>query len=378
LKKLKLNLGERGGVVKRNYIILFVLGALLAVAATLSVNPPQQSIIEVTDRWSLSGHADYASASFTNWDESGQIPQTCAKCHSTTGFHNFLGIDGSTAGQVDNPIPIGTVVMCAACHNPEVHAMTTVTYPGGFEVEPRGDEASCLNCHQGRATGLQIEQTIDGLPLDAVNENLNFVSVHYAIAALAKMGSETHGAYQYSGQDYQGYYLHVREFETCETCHDPHDAKVQVENCTPCHFNVAIYDDIRSIREDQTNWAGLGEVTGVDADIQAMSDVLLSLIVDYAAEVVEEPIFYKFDQRPFWFQRAENGQGAGYATWTPRLLRTAYNYHFIMNAKGAFAHNPRYALQVLYDSIADLAEVLDADMDRMVRPPSSVESGWKR
>jgi hypothetical protein len=369
---------ERGGQMKRNYIILFVLGALLAVGATLAVNPPQKTIGEVTELWSLSGHADYASVSFTNWDEDGQIPPTCAKCHSTTGFHNFLGIDGSTVGEVDNPIPIGTTVMCSACHNPEVHAMTTVPYPGGFEVQPRRNEASCLNCHQGRATGLRIEQAIDGLELDESNEELSFVSVHYGIAALAKMGSETHGAYQYEGQTYQGYYVHVREFETCETCHDPHDANIRVENCTPCHFNVATYGDIRLIREDDTDWAGDGIIGGVDADIQVMHNQLLQLIYEYASEVVEEPILYNFDQFPYWFQGTQDDQGPPYEAWTPRLLRTAYNYHFIMNAKGAFAHNPRYALQVLYDSIGDLAEMVDADTDGMVRAPNIVQSGWQR
>jgi hypothetical protein len=364
--------------MKRNYIILFVLGALLAVAATLSVNPPQQSVVEVTDLWSISGHADYDSISFTNWDEDGEIPPSCAKCHSTTGFHNFLGLDGSTPLTVEIAVPIGTVVMCSACHNTEVHAMTTVPYPDGFEFQPQRNEASCMNCHQGRATGLRIEEQIDGLDLDEPDEELSFVSVHYGIAALAKMGSEANGAYQYEGQNYQGYYVHVREFETCETCHEPHDANIQVEDCTPCHFNVAAYEDIRLIREEEIDWAGKGVMLGVDADIQAMHDQLYDLITEYSVNMVGEPIVYNFDQFPYWFQGTEGDQGPPYEAWTPRLLRTAYNYHFVMNARGAFAHNPRYVLQVLYDSIADFADVLDVDMSGMVRAPEIVESGWQR
>jgi hypothetical protein len=364
--------------MKRNYVILFVLGAVLAVGATLTFTPPQQSIIEVTDLWAQSGHANYASISFTNWDEQGEIPPTCAKCHSTTGFHNFLGLDGSTALEVDRPIPVGTTVMCSACHNPEVHRMSVVPYPDGFEVQPRRNEVSCLNCHQGRATGLRIENQIAGLELDEVGEDLNFVSVHYAIAALAKMGTETNGAYQYEGQDYQGYYVHVREFETCETCHDPHSAAIPVENCTPCHFNVATYADIYLIREDDTDWAGHGAVAGVHADIQVMHDRLYQLIVEYSREIAEEPIVYNYDQFPYWFQGTEDEQGPPYEGWTPRLLRTAYNYHFIMNARGAFAHNPRYALQVLHDSIVDLAEPLNVDTQGMVRAPNTTAGAWQR
>jgi hypothetical protein len=364
--------------MKRNYVILFVLGALLAVGAVWYVNPPQEKIEEVTQRWSISGHADYRSPSFTNWDEDGEIPTNCAKCHSTTGFHNFLGLDGSSFGEVDQPISTGTTVMCSACHNSEVHNMRIVPYPGGFEVSPRRAETSCLNCHQGRATGLQIYQQINGLDVDEINEDLNFVSVHYGIAALAKMGSETNGAYQYEGQNYQGYYVHVREFETCETCHDPHDADVRVENCTPCHFNVAAYEDIRLIREDDTDWAGDGVIAGVDADIQVMHDRLYQLIVAYAEDMVEEPILYNYDQFPYWFQGSAGEQGPPYESWTPRLLRTAYNYHFIMNAKGAFAHNPRYALQVLHDSILDLAEPLQIDTQGLVRAPNIAPGGWRR
>ena len=40
-----------------------------------------------------------------------------------------------------------------------------------------------------------------------------------------------------------------------------------------------------------------------------------------------------------------------YANWTPALLRAAYNYQYFQKDPGAFAHNPKYTLQELYDSI---------------------------
>jgi len=45
-----------------------------------------------------------------------------------------------------------------------------------------------------------------------------------------------------------------------------------------------------------------------------------------------------------------------YQSWTPRLLRAAYNYQFVAKDPGAYTHNPFYAMQLLHDSIADLAE----------------------
>ncbi len=50
----------------------------------------------------------------------------------------------------------------------------------------------------------------------------------------------------------------------------------------------------------------------------------------------------------------EANRANGYATWTPRLLRAAYNYQWVQKDPGAFTHNGKYILQVLYDSIADV------------------------
>jgi hypothetical protein len=50
-------------------------------------------------------------------------------------------------------------------------------------------------------------------------------------------------------------------------------------------------------------------------------------------------------------------------------VRTVYNHNYVHKDQGAFAHNPRYVLQLLYDSLQDLGEkVTVADFDRFVRP----------
>jgi hypothetical protein len=46
--------------------------------------------------------------------------------------------------------------------------------------------------------------------------------------------------------------------------------------------------------------------------------------------------------------------GNRYNAWTPRLLKAAYNYQFAQKDPGAYVHNGKYILQVLYDSIADI------------------------
>jgi hypothetical protein len=60
----------------------------------------------------------------------------------------------------------------------------------------------------------------------------------------------------------------------------------------------------------------------------------------------------------------EVNRSNAFASWTPRLLRAAYNYQYAMKDPGAYAHNPTYILQVLYDSI----ENVGGDVTGLVRP----------
>ena len=58
-----------------------------------------------------------------------------------------------------------------------------------------------------------------------------------------------------------------------------------------------------------------------------------------------------------------------YTTWTPRLLRAAYNYQYVTKDPGAYAHNPYYIIQVLQDSL----ESLGGDVSSMMRPEVEAE-----
>lgn len=101
--------------------------------------------------WMGSPHADIASRSFTNWNSADPpvVPVTCAKCHASAGFHDFIGLDGSAAGVVDNPAAPG-VIQCSTCHNDVTVAQTKVKMPSGVILGNLGREAVCMECHQGR------------------------------------------------------------------------------------------------------------------------------------------------------------------------------------------------------------------------------------
>ena len=71
------------------------------------------------EAWAGSGHADAEAEAFRHWDEDdpAEVPANCAKCHSTPGMQDFLGVDGSEFGVVNNAAPLGSTVECVACHN---------------------------------------------------------------------------------------------------------------------------------------------------------------------------------------------------------------------------------------------------------------------
>ncbi len=64
----------------------------------------------------------------------------------------------------------------------------------------------------------------------------------------------------------------------------------------------------------------------------------------------------------------DTGAPVGYPNWTPRLLKAAYNYQTSVKDPGAFAHNSKYIIELLYDSIEDLnAKLGTIDMSTMMR-----------
>ena len=59
-----------------------------------------------------------------------------------------------------------------------------------------------------------------------------------------------------------------------------------------------------------------------------------------------------------------NHRANGFNAWTPNLLEAAYNYQYVQKDPGAFAHNGKYILQVLYDSI----KAVGGDVKAYTRP----------
>lgn len=381
---------------------LFLVGGLLLLAAFLvacgpkpTPTPTEVPTAEPTPTeiplevpyegaWSGSGHADVEAEAFIHWNEEdpAEIPTSCAKCHSSAGYQDFLGADGSEAGKVDAAVPaVGNPgILCVACHNPVTMTKTSVVFPSGVEVTGAGDAARCMECHQGRESKVSVDKQIadfnaaealDAVPAPITDASGNqrtfgFRNIHYFPAAATLYGSTVHGGYEYDGKIYDIKNAHVEGYDTCTACHDPHTLQVKVEQCAFCHEGVASVEDLKNVRmvSSAMDYDGDGNVEeGMYYEIETLQTTLYAAMQSYAATTTGGSLVYDAAAYPYFF--ADNdGDGAAdqgdsgavrFTNWTPRLLKAAYNYQLSIKDPGAFAHGNKYIVQLLCDSIEDVS-----------------------
>ena len=151
-----------------------------------------------------------------------------------------------------------------------------------------------------------------------------------------------------------------------------------VNDCAACHKEVNGKATLRNIRTDKIDRDGNGDINeGVAVEIAHLQDRLLAAIKDYAKAVAGKPLAYTPEVYPYFFVDV-NGNGTvdkdeakfpnRYKAWTPRLIKAAYNYQFVVKDPGAYAHNPTYATELLHDSLADLGAKVTVDLAKSVRP----------
>ncbi len=399
------------------FIGLLLAGVLLIVAACASPTPaPTQAPAQPTQapavqptkppeptavpteppipvpheaEWKTSAHANVTDEPFVHWDKEGEVPTSCAKCHSAAGYQDYLGADGSEAGKVDKAVavPPNPGVTCEACHNNATLHMASVTFPSGAVIENPGPSGRCMVCHQGRESKVSLDKMFETLKVDdpdktyapvvtdGVTTTLGFRNVHYYAAAATLYGTMVKGGYEYDGNTYDSKNTHVEGYDSCAGCHDPHTLKVKVDQCAQCHEGVKTADDLKSVRmiSSAKDYNGNGDVKeGIAKEIEGLQAILLSEIQKYAKDKAGAGIAYDPATYPYFLLDAngdgkgdvnDKGAAVGYNKWTPRLLKAAYNYQVSVKDPGAFAHNPKYIIELLYDSIQDLG----GDVSKLAR-----------
>ncbi len=328
--------------------------------------------------WKESPHADKEAEAFRHWDEEDpmEVPVACATCHSSTGFQDFVGADGSEMFVVDANASVDTVIECQTCHNDATMALSTVKFPSGVELTGLGSEAVCMTCHQGRASKVQVDEAVAnaGVDEDEVSADLGFINIHYYAAAVSRYGTEVKGGYEYEGMTYDTLFEHVDGVQTCFECHNSHSLELELETCAGCHEANSV-EDLRAIREPSSfmDYDGDGDVAeGMFYELESLTAMTYTAMQTYATEVLEMPIGFEAHTYPYFFNDT-NADGEltedeavfpnAFASWSPRLLKAAYNFMTVSKDPGGYAHGGKYLIQLLHDSIADLNTVVDTPVD---------------
>jgi hypothetical protein len=124
---------------------------------------------------------------------------------------------------------------------------------------------------------------------------------------------------------------------------------------------------------DATDYDGDGASEGILGEIETLKELLYAEIQAYATDTAGTAIVYDSHAYPYFFtdtnangvpDEEEASYGNRYATWTARLVRATYNYQYSQKDPGAFAHNPKYMIQLLYDSLEDIG----GDVSGLTRP----------
>jgi hypothetical protein len=358
------------------------------------------------DAFLASAHAKTDAEAFNHWNSAtpAEVPVACARCHSSAGFQDFVGADGSAVGTVEAAVkaPAGTFD-CVTCHNVGADALTSVTFPSGKVVNTSEEgEAICMSCHQGRESKVsvdkQINDTFKVTDVDAVvapikddkgnNVNFGFRNIHYFAAGATLYGSQAQAGYEYDGKVYDPKFRHVENMDTCVACHEQHSTTVRVEKCTECHQNVKTVEDLKNNRENGSlvDYNGNGDVKeGIYYELTGLQDILYGSIQMYATEVTKTPIVYDPAAYPYFFVAGADGKPAkddkgaaiGYNAWSARLLKATYNYQLSVKDPGAFAHNAKYVMELLHDSIDDLNGKISkpVDMTKLMRDDAAHFAG---
>jgi hypothetical protein len=253
------------------------------------------------------------------------------------------------------------------------------------------------------------EDSGTGALQDAISTSIKFANPHYASAAATMQGSDARVGYQYatnwgSGNpsatagtsitSYADRNFHGVSQASCLSCHDPHaptPLTVTVSTCGRCHFNengtpVSSMTELEDARQFGFGGDidGNGTLAPLKDEISGLGALLFKAIRNYAALKLK-PICYSAATNPYWFNNTDTADTTGVCTaaeaipsnvydkytdpvtavasngnWTPRLVRAAYNYQYLMKEPAAWAHNPRYIIEMLYDATRDLNIALPA------------------
>jgi Zn finger protein HypA/HybF involved in hydrogenase expression len=327
---------------------------------------------------------------------------SCEMCH-------VKGTSFAPRAQNPNPgqIPELVYVKSVAFPYPTTATSTQIAgvtiKNGAVGTAAQDDSFICMTCHRARQSTLTLDAAdLGGL---VTNFTLSTPSPHYLQAGATLYGSKAATMYQYAGKTYVQRWDHDSGYNTpyaeasglpttpaaakaqCAYCHmenGSHSFEVELTAaCTACHSGTATIADLVPAFRAQDNFDG-DAATKPKAETAAFAARLHTAIQDYAKAAktagttgAEWTIFYNADNpastasKGFYKDLDHSGvlevselTSSNSSKWDSKGYRATFNYRFWVNEPGAWAHNPKYVLQVFYDAILDLG----GDVTGLTRP----------
>jgi hypothetical protein len=289
------------------------------------------------------------------------------------------------------------VLKCDTCHNavsdPSTGTLRQHKFPSGNVVTTDPATAICSQCHDGGRPGYEVsalQAVLAANPTVTDDQQLpsasnKAVRAHYLPAASTLFGAKAANWFQYAGKIYTSQNLHGGK-GSCVSCHDAHTGSVASDDevpskCGACHLNDAGLPVANFLELEETRQFGFeGDVNGngnatesLRQEIDGLGTTLYAAIRAYATNVAGADICVGDNKA--WLDNGLGGGIAGngiceagempssgntYNMFTPRLLKAVYNFLLYQNDAGGWAHNPRYEIEILYDTITDVNAGLPA------------------
>lgn len=197
-------------------------------------NPHNNNVTELHREWSESGHGEVNAEPYVHYDfkvrgTDNASPQTsapsdCVRCHTTTGYINYLNsdfndvrpwgaarkADGTLIVKNNATVPISNqkqVIYCNVCHDngngsaygfrmravPQVTGYYNYNIAATIPASPRliinsfkfPDVATsniCLPCHAGREAGSTVQKVFEAVTSAKQHNKLSFINSHYLTA----------------------------------------------------------------------------------------------------------------------------------------------------------------------------------------------------
>ena len=315
----------------------------------------------------------------------------CNQCHHGLGAIDYMkDRQGTSSAQV---LWGDATVTCITCHETHkdpngsgknVRVPTKLSYNARF-VDPVknpggginkfmdgtdipsdvGSSLVCLFCHQGRESGWTVYSAIKAKNVDPYSEpnkvidpvaGISFLNPHYLDGG-GILWSRNSWEYFFSGvpQKYTtGNSSHQQK--NCNGCHmgeanaenteGGHTWSPSTEVCQECHGPIKSFKDVKASADydgDGTTKTTYEEFGTINPDTGLFGRV--------KAALEAKGIFYNPDAYPYFFTPS----GGQFRAWTTNTLSAAFNLAYSYKAGNAvYAHNAKYIVQVLQDSLKAL------------------------